>query len=132
VPYTRLEKIGSGGSSKVYKVLSPNYTIYALKRVSIKNACVAEIQGYKDEIQLLSRMDKHERIIHMFDYEITNSSITILMEIGEMDLKKVLEKNPYPGANYVRLWWEQVNFAATYSELRTYRNIDARSCSKHA
>lgn len=36
-PYVRLELLGKGGSSKVYKAMSQDLKIYALKRVNLKD-----------------------------------------------------------------------------------------------
>ena len=35
IAYTKLECVGRGGSSKVYKVMAPNRKIFALKRIRL-------------------------------------------------------------------------------------------------
>lgn len=36
IQYTKLECVGRGGSSKVYKVMAPNRKIFALKRIRLQ------------------------------------------------------------------------------------------------
>ncbi len=36
IVYTKLECVGRGGSSKVYKVMAPNRKIFALKRIRLQ------------------------------------------------------------------------------------------------
>jgi len=82
-PYTRLSTIGRGGSSKVYKVISPQTNkIYALKKVSFDKADASAIQGYKNEIRLLNRMAERpgeSKCIRLFDWESCDEKGYLLM-----------------------------------------------------
>jgi serine/threonine protein kinase len=85
-PYTRLTTLGRGGSSKVYKVISPQTNkIYALKKVSFDKADQSAIAGYKNEIRLLNRMAEKERAggeslcIRLFDWESCDAKGYLLM-----------------------------------------------------
>ncbi len=69
VAYTKLELLGKGGSSKVFKVLAPTGRIYALKRVSVKGIDPSTLDGYVNEIALLKRMSSCGRIIKLYDSE---------------------------------------------------------------
>lgn len=44
--YTKLECVGRGGSSKVYKVMAPNRKIFALKRIRLQ-VCCCSLQGWR-------------------------------------------------------------------------------------
>ncbi|KAH9936264.1 uncharacterized protein B0H18DRAFT_318536 [Fomitopsis serialis] len=55
--YARLDLIGKGGSSRVYRVMNNSNEIYALKRVSINDKEEETMDGYINEIQLLKRLD---------------------------------------------------------------------------
>eukprot|EP00854_Cymbomonas_tetramitiformis_P016276 gene16276-19315_t len=45
VRYTKLECIGQGGSSKVFKVMAPNKKIYALKRIRLTGGRQSALEG---------------------------------------------------------------------------------------
>ncbi|RUP52241.1 hypothetical protein BC936DRAFT_150067 [Jimgerdemannia flammicorona] len=110
--FTRLDTIGRGGSSKVYKVMTTNHHIYALKKVMFDKADQSAISGYINEINLLKRMAGHERIIKMYDSEVNydKSYLMMLMECGEIDLAHVLTKQQGKpiNLNFIRLYWEQM------------------------
>jgi serine/threonine-protein kinase TTK/MPS1 len=113
--YTRLDQIGKGGSSKVFRVMAPSGRIFALKRVDFEQADRTTIQGYKSEIELLRRMATSsgaERIIKLYDSEIddTKGRLMMLMEAGEIDLAHMLNKqaDSTPDFNFIRLYWRHM------------------------
>ncbi|KAG8950210.1 Dual-specificity kinase, spindle pole body (SPB) duplication and spindle checkpoint function [Tulasnella sp. 424] len=110
--YQRLECIGKGGSSRVYKVVSPENAIYAIKRVSLENADPATIESYKNEIALLRRLEGNKRIIRLIEYDATSSkkNLLMVMECGEVDLAKLLtEKQGEPvDFPWVTSYWHQM------------------------
>lgn len=91
--YRRLDLIGKGGSSRVFRIMAENYKIFALKRVNLEEADMAAIAGYKGEIQLLKKLENVERVIRLFDYEINEEKgvLSVMMELGETDFYKMLE-----------------------------------------
>lgn len=70
--YTRLDVIGRGGSAKVYRVTAENGKMWALKRVSLEHADENTVQGFKSEIDLLTKLAKVERVISLLDYEMND------------------------------------------------------------
>lgn len=70
--YTRLEILGRGGSSKVWRVMAENGKIYALKRVSLENADENAVRGYKGEIDLLRKLEGNDRVVTILDYEMND------------------------------------------------------------
>ena len=68
--YTRIEVLGRGGSSKVYRVSAENGSMFALKRVSIEHADELTVKGFKGEIDLLKRLAGLERVIQLYDWEL--------------------------------------------------------------
>lgn len=113
--YTRLDQIGKGGSSKVFRVMAPNGKIFALKRVDFEQADQATILGYKSEIDLLRRMSSSQgcdRIIKLYDAEINDARgrLLMLMEAGEIDLAHMLTKRQTltPDFNFIRLYWRHM------------------------
>ncbi|KAL1924075.1 uncharacterized protein VTP21DRAFT_7110 [Calcarisporiella thermophila] len=111
-PFTRLEIIGRGGSSKVFKVMDPKGRIFALKRVSFDRADAATIESYINEINLLKRLTNNERIIKLYDAEVNREKgyLLMLMEYGEIDLAHVLAKQQGKpiNLNFIRMYWEQM------------------------
>ncbi|KAL7274014.1 hypothetical protein RUND412_003099 [Rhizina undulata] len=92
-PYRRIEAIGKGGSSKVYKVEAANSKMLAMKKVTFNvHDGEAAIRGYKGEIELLNKLSGVDRVIRLYDWEINDEkqTLTMLMECGETDLAKVL------------------------------------------
>ncbi|KAI8055151.1 kinase-like domain-containing protein [Syncephalis plumigaleata] len=110
--FFRLKLIGKGGSSRVYKVMAPSNRIFAMKRVTLRKADKSTIESYLNEIQLLTRLSKHECIINLFDWEYDKERkiITMLLECGEIDLDGILRKrNDKPiSINFILLYWEQM------------------------
>ncbi|KAL8705805.1 MAG: hypothetical protein Q9201_001092 [Fulgogasparrea decipioides] len=90
--FTRMDCIGRGGSSKVYRVMAENFKVFALKRVTLEDQDEAAVRGFKGEIDLLKRLENVERVIRLFDYEINEEkqTLSVLMEMGESDLNRVL------------------------------------------
>jgi hypothetical protein len=70
-PFFLLDIIGSGGSSKVFKVLSKDKNIYALKRIKVDSDNKGHVANYRNEIALLQRLkvtthDTIQRLNHHF------------------------------------------------------------------
>ena len=99
VRYTRLNVLGKGGSSCVYRVLSQSDSqLYAYKRVEVKGCAEdseAMFDSYVNEIDLLRRLKgSSPYIIELVDAEINREElyIAIIMEAGDIDLSKVLSQ----------------------------------------
>ncbi|KAI4178016.1 MAG: hypothetical protein LQ343_000100 [Gyalolechia ehrenbergii] len=90
--FTRMDCVGRGGSSKVYRVMAENFKVFALKRVTLEDQDEAAIRGFKGEIDLLKRLENVDRVVRLFDYEINEEkqTLSVLMEMGESDLNRVL------------------------------------------
>ncbi|KAK9465158.1 kinase-like domain-containing protein [Lipomyces arxii] len=89
--YQRLELLGKGGSSKVYKVQLANTTkIYAMKKVTFDEVDEAVVRGFKGEIELLRKLSNEDRVVKLVDFQILDGSVNMIMECGEIDLAHVL------------------------------------------
>ncbi|KAK3240555.1 hypothetical protein CYMTET_49611 [Cymbomonas tetramitiformis] len=96
VRYTKLECIGQGGSSKVFKVMAPNKKIYALKRIRLTGREGHDaVSGFEEEIKLLDRLKGCHNIVQLVDFEIIRGEgvIYMLLEYGEIDLARLLQKH---------------------------------------
>lgn len=126
IMYTKLECVGKGGSSKVYKVMAPNRKIFALKRIRFSGRDPEAASGFLDEITLLNRLRGAPNIIQLIDSEVHHQEglIYMVLECGDIDLARLLqrhEKNRRDRAaalqssltlgvdeNFIRLYWEQM------------------------
>jgi serine/threonine-protein kinase TTK/MPS1 len=104
-----LSLIGKGGSSKVYQVLYDN-KIHALKKVHISGEDEKVLEGYLNEIDLLRKLKGCREIIELYEYEIRENCIYILMEYGETDLAQLLKsgREERLSLNFIRDLWEQI------------------------
>jgi len=110
-PYLRLNLIGKGGSSRVYKILSSDQSMYALKQVNTADIDSVSRNQYLEEIKLLERLQSYPCIITMMDKEVTSTHINIILECGEIDLAGVLSRYKEGLVNhktYLQLYWEQI------------------------
>ncbi|AOW06811.1 kinase-like domain-containing protein [Yarrowia lipolytica] len=89
--YVRLEKLGRGGSSVVYKVQAAGAKdVYAVKKVIFDDVDESVIKGFKGEIDLLMRLKHENRVVELMDYEMRSSQVYVVMECGEIDLAHIL------------------------------------------
>ncbi|OBT80348.1 TTK protein kinase [Pseudogymnoascus sp. 05NY08] len=122
--YTRLEILGRGGSSKVWRVMAENGKIYALKRVSLEDADENAVRGYKGEIDLLKKLEGNDRVVTILDYEMNDEKqmLSVLMEMGELDFNRILSlryntENAVFDPSFTRYYWREmlVCIAAVHS-----------------
>ncbi|BCR91282.1 serine/threonine/tyrosine protein kinase MPS1 [Aspergillus chevalieri] len=113
--FTRLDCIGRGGSSRVYRVMAENYKIFALKRVNLEDVDPLTLAGYKGEIDLLKKLENLDRVVRLFDWELNSDkhTLSVLMEIGESDLEKILAyrlnaDDATLDINFTRYYWKEM------------------------
>uniref|UniRef100_A0A8C8ZPF1 Dual specificity protein kinase TTK n=1 Tax=Prolemur simus TaxID=1328070 RepID=A0A8C8ZPF1_PROSS len=112
--YSILKQIGSGGSSKVFQVLNEKKQIYAIKYVNLEEADNQTIDSYRNEIAYLNKLQEHsDKIIRLYDYEITDQYIYMVMECGNIDLNSWLKKkksiDPWERKSYWKNMLEAVH-----------------------
>ncbi|RHZ79927.1 hypothetical protein Glove_140g157 [Diversispora epigaea] len=110
--YIILERIGRGGSSKVYKVSDSNGQIYALKKVSFRGVDQQAISGYISEIELLKKLAGRKGIIKLYDSEINREQgyLLMLMECGDIDFAHLLnnQSDKPIKIDFIRSYWRQM------------------------
>lgn len=120
--YSRLDMLGKGGSSRVFRVMTHTHEIFALKRVALDKVDAETMNGYMNEIALLKRLEGNQRIIRLYDSEVKQGSggskgaLLLVMECGEIDLAKLLQeqqKEPMDPV-WVAYYWKQVSPAPPY------------------
>ena len=114
VSYVRLKQIGRGGSSKVYKIVSPDGEILALKEIDLGCTDESAIQGYQNEIDLLQSLQGNDHIITLVGWERKSDPavLYIVMECGDADLFTAIQNRKKSGLaideNCQRLYWQQM------------------------
>eukprot|EP00932_Pfiesteria_piscicida_P004280 SRR837773.14185.p1 GENE.SRR837773.14185~~SRR837773.14185.p1 ORF type:complete len:877 (-),score=140.78 SRR837773.14185:197-2509(-) len=108
VPYTVLEVVGRGGSSKVFGVLSPSGERLALKRVDTDS--MKQLEAFENEVGLLQHLRHCEQVVHVVDAEVNRERgrITIVMEAGEADLNKYLHSCKELSLEQIQRLWRQM------------------------
>lgn len=90
--YEKLELMGRGGSSKVYKAkTTSNNRLFAIKKVTFDQFDETCINGFKGEIDLLLKLKDEDRVVKLFDHAISDGSIYLVMECGDIDLAHVFQ-----------------------------------------
>ncbi|XP_013921303.1 PREDICTED: dual specificity protein kinase TTK [Thamnophis sirtalis] len=112
--YSVLKQIGRGGSSKVFQVLDEKKQLFAIKHVNLEEADQQTIESYKNEIAHLNKLQQHsDKIIRLYDYEINEKNIYMVMECGNIDLNSWLKKkktiNPWERKSYWKNMLEAVH-----------------------
>ncbi|KAM4735436.1 dual specificity protein kinase Ttk isoform 2-T2 [Anableps anableps] len=104
-----LKMIGRGGSSKVYQVLDHKKQLFAVKYVNLEEADAQTIESYKNEIEHLNHLQQYsDQIIKLYDYEITNSYIYMLMECGNLDLNTWLRNRKTVNPLERKFYWKNM------------------------
>ncbi|KAF6139493.1 hypothetical protein GIB67_005130 [Kingdonia uniflora] len=136
--YQKLGKIGSGGSSEVFKVITADCTIFALKKIKLKGRDFSTAFGFCQEIEYLNKLKGKNNIIQLIDYEVTDKTllaevtkgsmtikdgrirddeyIYMVLEYGEIDLAHMLSLkwkemdtfNLDMDENWLRFYWQQI------------------------
>ncbi|XP_068425973.1 dual specificity protein kinase Ttk [Clinocottus analis] len=104
-----LKMIGRGGSSKVYQVLDHKKQLFAVKYVDLEEADAQTVESYKNEIEHLNHLQQYsDQIIKLYDYEITNSYIYMLMECGNLDLNTWLRNRKTVNLLERKFYWKNM------------------------
>jgi len=112
-PYLKINYVGKGGSSVVYKAMAEDGSFYAIKRVNMTDADADTLASYRQEIQLLQRLQKYEHVIQLIDFQYQPEAeyMFIILEYGEIDLARILARYPeglLDRMNHMRLYWQQM------------------------
>ena len=126
-PYSVLELLGKGGTSQVFRVLSPDGEVLALKQVKLDGEGPDEdgqlLTAVKNEIELMQSFKAKglcNYIIKLVDAEVKleDQLVYMVMECGEIDLAGMLRRhwqearerneNAVYNENFVCMYWEQM------------------------
>jgi serine/threonine protein kinase len=119
-PFVKLGVIGKGGSCKVYRALSKECNVVGIKKVKLAGMDKKTINSYANEIRLLKSLRGNPAIIQLYDSEVDSQrkAIFLVMELGEVDLNHVLQRQAIldgerrdgscRNMNFIRLTWQQM------------------------
>ncbi|KAF6176809.1 hypothetical protein GIB67_037358 [Kingdonia uniflora] len=117
---SKLGKIGSGGSSEVFKVITADCTIFALKKIKLKGRDFSTAFGFCQEIEYLNKLKGKNNIIQLIDYEVTDKTLLAEVTKGSMTIKDgrirddeyiymVLEYGEIDLAHMLSLKWKEMD-----------------------
>ncbi|KAF9077612.1 kinase-like domain-containing protein [Rhodocollybia butyracea] len=114
--YARLDMIGKGGSSRVFRVMTYASELYAIKKVALDKTDNDTLAGYMNEIALLKRLEGNSRIIRLVDSEVkagpggNKGHLLLVMECGEIDLARLISERAQEGLDmvWVAYYWQQM------------------------
>lgn len=112
--YSMLSLIGRGGSSKVYQVYEvEKKKLLAVKCVSLENADEYSSTAYKNEINLLEKLQHSDRVIKLYDYEYNEEKncLYAVMEKGDTDLASLIQNYAKSGQitpEMIKFYWSEM------------------------
>lgn len=108
--YTKLDVLGQGGSGKVWRVLTHDHRMFALKEVSLVGVDVETRTSYENEIRLLRYLQEKGtgNIIELHASEMNDEKqmLYIVMEVGDTDMASLLKKRI--DENHRRVYWQEM------------------------
>jgi serine/threonine protein kinase len=92
--YKKISVMGKGGGGKVYKVhaAEDESQVFAVKKIKLVPNDDDLRESVFNEIALLVALSGQPSIIKMYDYEIADEYVYMVMECGEQDLAQALAK----------------------------------------
>uniref|UniRef100_H2YL44 Protein kinase domain-containing protein n=1 Tax=Ciona savignyi TaxID=51511 RepID=H2YL44_CIOSA len=111
--YLVLKQLGEGGSSKVSQVFClQSKTTMAVKQVSLKGADEPTKNEFKNEIEFLMKLRRNPYIVHLYDYQLTNDHIFLVLECGSTDLAKLIQSRKSQNSRLeiyeIRYFWKKM------------------------
>ncbi|XP_071522331.1 uncharacterized protein [Panulirus ornatus] len=85
---TPLRELPQGIGIKVLDVETRK--VKAVKLVDLKGLDNSTLNSYKNEISILQRLQWSDRVIRLYDYELSGSRLNLVMEKGNCDLASIL------------------------------------------
>ncbi|XP_063983876.1 uncharacterized protein Mps1 isoform X2 [Diachasmimorpha longicaudata] len=111
--YIILGTLGQGMSGEVYRVQDlSNFELKAIKYVNLARMDQESAQSCLNEIKMLNKLQAPS-VVTMYDHEIKNQSIYVVMEMGDTDLSRFLkslaaEKRRLPLTMILYYWTEML------------------------
>ncbi|KAF8385754.1 hypothetical protein PRIPAC_74896 [Pristionchus pacificus] len=106
--YAILNQIGKGGSSQVYKAFDDiTGDTVAIKVVDLSDTDPSSREAFINEVELLDKLQGSRYVIKLFDYEVDENQLVVVMEKGEQDLGSYLKNRRMETTpTFLKYWWE--------------------------
>ena len=110
IVYIKLEILGKGGSSKVYKILRQDKKVFALKKNKFDIFGIQIIHNFVNEITILKLLTGKTKIIQVQDAEVNfkKKLFCIILELGECDLDLFFKKKKFINLLDIKWYWKQI------------------------
>lgn len=80
----------------------------ALKYVDLTKVDKSNLEGIRNEIKHLENLKGKPNIIQLFNYELTDRRLFIVLEFGELDLQQYLSENKTMDTPTLKSYWRQM------------------------
>ncbi|XP_046544372.1 dual specificity protein kinase Ttk-like [Haliotis rubra] len=106
--------VGRGGSAKVYQVFDTQKNTRALKCVDLEDANEIVVNGFKNEVRLLKKLQYCKSVIKMYDFEHNEelNKLFVLMDFGETDMATLFKSRIQSGEgiepHMIRFYWKEM------------------------
>jgi hypothetical protein len=109
--YLKIQKIGEGGSGKVYKIIDEGLQILALKKIQTSNYDQDILHNCLNEISILKTLVHQPRVVQIksADILLNKGYVFIILEFGESDFEKIIrkEKKGIKDTVLLKFFWKQ-------------------------
>jgi len=123
--YWLAKLIGRGGSSFVYQVGDSSGNIKAVKEVSFKSKNEPSYKSFISEISILKNLRNPTHVVEIFDYEIGDGFLYMVMEFGSTDLCKLMNKKKLIPLE-VAAYWNGILNAILYIHSNDVIHLDIK------
>ncbi|XP_048240015.1 dual specificity protein kinase Ttk-like [Haliotis rufescens] len=106
--------VGRGGSAKVYQVFDTQKNTRALKCVDLEDANEVVVNGFKNEVRLLKKLQYCKSVIKMYDFEHNEelNKLFVLMDFGETDMATLFKSRIQSGEgiepHMIHFYWKEM------------------------
>jgi len=109
--YLKIQKIGEGGSGKVYKIIDEGLQILALKKIKTSKYDQDTLHNCLNEISILKTLMHRPRVVQIKNADISFNKgfVLIVLEFGDSDFEKIIrkEKKGIKDTDLLKFFWKQ-------------------------
>uniref|UniRef100_A0AC34RDL8 Protein kinase domain-containing protein n=1 Tax=Panagrolaimus sp. JU765 TaxID=591449 RepID=A0AC34RDL8_9BILA len=107
--YEKCYRRGKGGSSYVYECRSDDLQCQvAVKIVDMEDLDPIVKEGYMNEVKLLQKLQGSDYIIKLYDYELRDDTLYVVLELGETDFLTYLNRKTQLEPLFIRVFFIQM------------------------
>uniref|UniRef100_A0AC34R211 Protein kinase domain-containing protein n=1 Tax=Panagrolaimus sp. JU765 TaxID=591449 RepID=A0AC34R211_9BILA len=107
--YEKCYRRGKGGSSYVYECRSDDLQCQvAVKIVDLEEIDYVVKEGYMNEVKLLQKLHGNNHIIKLYDFELQDDLLYVVMELGEVDFLTYLNSSDTLEPLFIKVFFLQM------------------------